>query len=222
MRNHWKIFFNRLAVAIVVMTVVPGLAQARSGETSERDEELDNLSFVEMVNSVELGKNAELIRKFQDKEGKTRLLNSRTVPKADWTVELYRNKEVLLISVPASRLFAPNSTTLTSGASEYLNPIRRYLRDPDMYRVLLVMHTDNTGSESYRDNLTVERAEAVFNWFEDKGEDTRFLFDYAMSDDMPLKPNNSVDNRADNRRLEIYLVPGKKMLEQAKKGRIVF
>lgn len=222
MRNHWKIFFNRLAVAIVVMTVVPGLAQARSGETSERDEELDNLSFVEMVNSVELGKNAELIRKFQDKEGKTRLLNSRTVPKADWTVELYRNKEVLLISVPASRLFAPNSTTLTSGASEYLNPIRRYLRDPDMYRVLLVMHTDNTGSESYRDNLTVERAESVFNWFEDKGEDTRFLFDYAMSDDMPLKPNNSVDNRADNRRLEIYLVPGKKMLEQAKKGRIVF
>lgn len=222
MRNHWKIFFNRLAVAIVAMTVVPGLAQARSGETSERDEELDNLSFVEMVNSVELGKNAELIRKFQDKEGKTRLLNSRTVPKTDWTVELYRNKEVLLISVPASRLFAPNSTTLTSGASEYLNPIRRYLRDPDMYRVLLVMHTDNTGSESYRDNLTVERAEAVFNWFEDKGEDTRFLFDYAMSDDMPLKPNNSVDNRADNRRLEIYLVPGKKMLEQAKKGRIVF
>ncbi len=43
-----------------------------------------------------------------------------------------------------------------------------------------------------------------------------------MSDDMPLKPNNSVENRADNRRLEIYLVPGKKMLEQAKKGRIVF
>ena len=60
------------------------------------------------------------------------------------------------------------------------------------------------------------------NWFEDHGEDTRYLFVYAMSDDMPLKPNNSVENRADNRRLEIYLVPGKKMLEQAKKGRIVF
>lgn len=29
-------------------------------------------------------------------------------------------------------------------------------------------------------------------------------------------------NRAKNRRLEVYLVPGKKMLEQAKKGRIVF
>ena len=34
--------------------------------------------------------------------------------------------------------------------------------------------------------------------------------------------NNSMSNRERNRRLEVYLVPGKKMLEQAKKGRIVF
>lgn len=222
MKNRLKTFFDHICVIVMIMTVCPVMAQPRSANIPERDEELDNLSFVEMVNSVDLGKNADLIRKFQDKEGKTRLLNSRSVPKTDWNVELYRNKEVLLVSVPASRLFAPNSTRLLAGASDYLNPIRRYLRDPDMYRVLLVMHTDNTGSEAYRDKLTVERAEAVFNWFDDRGDDTRYLFDYAMSDDMPLKPNNSVENRADNRRLEIYLVPGKKMLEQAKKGRIVF
>lgn len=222
MKNRLKTFFDHICVIVMIMTVCPVMAQSRSANIPERDEELDNLSFVEMVNSVDLGKNADLIRKFQDKEGKTRLLNSRSVPKTDWNVELYRNKEVLLVSVPASRLFAPNSTRLLAGASDYLNPIRRYLRDPDMYRVLLVMHTDNTGSEAYRDKLTVERAEAVFNWFDDRGDDTRYLFDYAMSDDMPLKPNNSVENRADNRRLEIYLVPGKKMLEQAKKGRIVF
>lgn len=39
---------------------------------------------------------------------------------------------------------------------------------------------------------------------------------------MPLVENNSLTNRERNRRLEVYLVPGTKMLEQAKKGRIVF
>ena len=43
-----------------------------------------------------------------------------------------------------------------------------------------------------------------------------------MGDEMPLVPNNSMSNREKNRRLEVYLVPGKKMLEMAKKGRIVF
>ena len=91
-----------------------------------------------------------------------------------------------------------------------------------MYRVLLTMHTDNTGSDSYRDQLTLDRVESVFNWFEDSNVDTRYLFDYAMSDDIPLEPNTSIDSRRKNRRLEVYLVPGKRMLEQAKKGRIAF
>ena len=62
-------------------------------------------------------------------------------------------------------------------------------------------------------------------WFENQpGLDTSYLFPYAMSDDQPLNgcPNNNMDNRAKNRRLEIYLVPGEKMVEQAKHGRIAF
>lgn len=91
-----------------------------------------------------------------------------------------------------------------------------------MYRVMIVMHTDNTGSGAYRDRITEERANAVFDWFEESGVDTRYLFSYAMGDDMPVYPNDSMENREKNRRLEIYLVPGKKMLEQARKGRIAF
>ena len=89
-----------------------------------------------------------------------------------------------------------------------------------MYRVLIVMHTDNTGSEQYRESLTVERAEAVADWFERSGVDTEYLFPYAMSDDISLVPNDSFENRDRNRRLEVYLVPGEKMVEKAKKGRI--
>ena len=197
---------------------------ARSGNVLARSEDLDELTLPEMINSVELDKkSAELIRKFQDKEGRNRLHGKEyNAQKNGCTVETYRNKEVLLITIPASKLFAPNEIELRREAASLLAPLKRYLKDPDMYRVLLVMHTDNTGSEGYRDNLTEERSTALFDWFVDQGADTRFLFSYAMGDEMPLVPNNSMSNREKNRRLEVYLVPGKKMLEMAKKGRIVF
>lgn len=188
-----------------------------------RDDNLDEMSFVEMINSVELDeKSAGLIRKFQDKEGRNRLHNREYNSKNGCTVETFRNKEVLLVTIPASQLFMPNETTLRPSASTLLNPIKRYLKDPDMYRVLMVMHTDNTGSEAYRDNITELRAEAVFDWFSNQHVNTKYLFPYAYGDEMPLVENNTMGNRSKNRRLEIYLMPGRKMLEQAKKGRIVF
>lgn len=188
-----------------------------------RDDNLDEMSFVEMINSVELDeKSADLIRKFQDKEGRNRLHNREYNSKNGCTVETFRNKEVLLVTIPASQLFMPNETTLRPSASTLLNPIKRYLKDPDMYRVLMVMHTDNTGSEAYRDSITELRAEAVFDWFSNQHVNTKYLFPYAYGDEMPLVENNTMGNRSKNRRLEIYLMPGRKMLEQAKKGRIVF
>lgn len=196
-------------------------AQSKNEESSRIDE-LDELTFIEMINSVEPGKGAELIRKFQAKEGTSRLLNGKFNPKGECTVENYRNKEVLLVTIPAHLLFGPNELSLRTNASEYLAPFKRYLKEPDMYRVLIVMHTDNTGSDEYRDEITESRVEAVFDWFEEQGVDTKYLFSYAMSDDMPLVPNNSMNNRDKNRRLEVYLMPGKKMVDQAKKGRIAF
>ena len=62
----------------------------------------------------------------------------------------------------------------------------------------------------------------MFEWFDNQNLDTEYLFSYAYADEMPLVENNSMSNRDKNRRLEIYLVPGNKLADQAKKGRIVF
>lgn len=222
MNKVLKIFSKAVAIsALAFASAGFAFAADKSGD-QKRIAELDDMSFVEMINSVDPGKGADLIRKFQEKEGRTRLLNGKFGPKSGCTVENFRNKEVLLVTIPAAKLFAANDTELRPDANEYLSPLRRYLKDPDMYRVMLVMHTDNTGSETYREELTEDRVNAVFDWIEASGVDTRYLFSYAMSDDIPLRPNDSLDNRAANRRLEVYLVPGAKMVEQAKKGRIAF
>ena len=192
MSRRLRILYNCMAAFALA---APSVASAEV-KPGERIHELDDLSFIEMLNSVDVEKSSELIQKFQNKEGKTRLLNGKYNPKGDCTVEAYRNKEVLLVTIPASLLFAPNGQTLKPGAADYLAPIRRYLREPDMYRVMLVMHTDNTGSEEYRDELTEQRVNAIFEWYEKSGSDTSYLFSYALGDDMPLKPNDSMDNRA--------------------------
>lgn len=211
-------------IIILIAFFIPYIAHARieAIDSNERIPELDDLDFIEMLNSVDTGKGSALIQKFQAKEGKNRLLNGKYNPSGECNVEAFRNKEVLLVTIPAHLLFDPNETTLKTGAQEYLAPIKRYLKEPDMFRVMLVMHTDNTGSAEYRDKITVERVNSVFDWFEESGANTKYLFSYALGDDMPLKPNDSMDNRRQNRRLEIYLVPGQKMVEQAQKGRIAF
>lgn len=235
MRNLSRIFRrNVLVLALCGLSLTgagaktiklqAGRQPLQTEETAEELQlDLDEIDFLEMLNSVPLdNKSAALIRKFQEKEGRNRLHAREYNEKNGCTVETFRNKEVLLITIPAEKLFSPNSTVLRESASSLLAPLKRYLKEPDMYRVLMVMHTDNTGSEAYRDMLTEKRSQAVADWFEEQGSDTEYLFPYAYGDDMPLVKNNSMVNRAKNRRLEVYLVPGKKMLEQAKKGRIVF
>jgi outer membrane protein OmpA-like peptidoglycan-associated protein len=87
------------------------------------------------------------------------------------------------------------------------------------------MHSDNTGSSAYTLNLTRQRVNAIFDWFDENGS-VDYVVPYALGDTEPMVDNNivvdnnSVENRKRNRRLEIYLVPEKVMLQQAKKGRI--
>ena len=219
MRNPLKLFKSFIHIGLCLTMAIVFAAQL-SVAAAEPDN-LERLTFVEMINTVDLGKESDFIQKFQEKEARSNLM-SKYNNVDGCSVETYRNKEVLLITVPARLLFAPNETLLNEKADKYLEPIKRYLRNPDTYRVLLVMHTDNTGSDLYRDEITEERVESIFEWFEDHGSDTSYLFPYSMSDDMPLRPNDSQANRDKNRRLEIYLMPGTKMLEQAKKGKIEF
>lgn len=224
MKNRLKIFdkmkhlLNFTAALIFLCTPLCVHAQLSQ-------DELDAMTFIEMIHSVDVGDQSSFIQQFQEKEARSKLTSKFDTPEArkeGFRVETYRNKEVLLVTIPANMLFAPNSTELLPKAGDILSVFKRYLNNPDTYRVLLVMHTDNTGSELYRDVITEDRVDAVFDWFENQGSDTSFLFPYAMGDDLPFLPNDSQENRNKNRRLEIYLMPGEKMLEMAKKGKIAF
>ena len=137
--------------------------------------------------------------------------------KSNYDVEIMRDDEVIVITIPASQLFNANDTVLNKIGEERLEPFLRMVKNPGFYKMLLVMHSDNTGSESYTLNLTRQRVNAIFDWFDEHGS-VDYVVPYALGDTDPIVDNNSVENRKRNRRLEIYLVPEKTMLQQAKKG----
>ena len=60
------------------------------------------------------------------------------------------------------------------------------------------------------------------DWIKDNAACSDYVIPYAMGADDPLPntPNNSVDNREKNRRLEIYLVPGKSMIRKSSRGQL--
>ena len=130
-----------------------------------------------------------------------------------------RDDEVIVVTIPASVLFEANESVLTKLGESTLKPFLQYLKNPGFYKMLLVMHSDNTGSDAYTVDLTKKRVNAVYDWIDENG-DVDFVVPYALGATDPLNDNNSLENRRNNRRLEIYLVPEEIMLEQAKKGKI--
>lgn len=130
-----------------------------------------------------------------------------------YKVETLRYNEVIRITIPAAKLFAPNDTTLAPTADDVLRPLLQCLRTPDYYHMLLVMHSDDTGNAAYNYSLTTQRVLDIFDWFERNGAATDYLIPYAAGSLEPLVPNNSTSNRYRNRRLEIYLIPGEAMFK---------
>lgn len=139
--------------------------------------------------------------------------------KSNYDVETTRDGEVIVITIPASQLFDANDTVVNKIGQEVLKPFLRMIKNPGFYKMLLVMHSDNTGSSEYTLNLTRQRVNAIYDWFDENGS-VDYVVPYALGETDPDVDNNSVENRKRNRRLEIYLVPEKTMIQQAKKGNI--
>ena len=181
-------------------------------KTKNQAVDIYDLSIDDNIAMPELDKQAEEIAKFQYSQ-------AIALQKNKQHVEMTRNGEVIIITIPASQLFSPNDTILSDIGSKTLKPFLKYLETPGMYKMLLVMHHDNTGSDRYTLNLTRARVNAVYDWI-DANASTEYVVPYALGATEPLVENNSVANRKFNRRLEIYLVPEQAMIQAAKKKNI--
>lgn len=129
-----------------------------------------------------------------------------------------RSGEVVVVTIPCSMLFQPNSTQLKSSAEKVLQPLLPYIKRTDRYKVIVAVHSDDTGDSEYADNLTAERATTIDEYYYTKNDNNdTCIIPYGLGADEPLKPNTSVAGRAANRRVEVYFVPTKEYIEILKR-----
>lgn len=131
----------------------------------------------------------------------------------------YRGGEVIKVTIPMDMLFYPNETTLSTDGNNNLKTFARYLRDEN-FKVIVATHSDNTGSATYNENLTTNRAVSIYNWLINSGGSEDCIAYYGLSNTEPLVENNSMANRALNRRCDIYIIPNAPIIRLANKKSI--
>ena len=135
-------------------------------------------------------------------------------------VELLRDDEVIKVTIPMEKLFYPNDTAFLSKADLLLRPIARYGEEEGMYHILIVTHSDNTGSIDYCLNLTSKRSERLLAKIKQLGAKTKEIVAYAMGSEEPVTDNHTMESRRKNRRTEIYLIPGEEMIKLSLRGKL--
>ncbi len=143
------------------------------------------------------------------------MTKAKSLVKAGFEVEMMRHREVIVVIVPAHQLFAPGSAKITAKGERRLRTVVSYFVSPGFYRIVVAGYTDNTGNEAYCQRRSTEQATAVADWLRKETADKHEIVEFGMGNASPLLPNNTVANRAVNRRIEILLVPGEGLIEQA-------
>jgi len=88
--------------------------------------------------------------------------------------------------------------------NDLLDEIGMILKDqiPEML-VLIMGHTDNSGSEEYNENLSMKRAEAISQKLKESGIDSSRIIIRGYGEKNPASSNTTEEGRILNRRVEL-------------------
>jgi outer membrane protein OmpA-like peptidoglycan-associated protein len=111
----------------------------------------------------------------------------------------------LKLEIPSDISFDTNRADIKPNFRPILDRFASSLVEHPYTKVTIVGHTDNTGSDAINDPLSVNRAARTREYLVSRGvASNRFSIDGRGSHE-PLVANNSEANRAQNRRVEIYV-----------------
>lgn len=128
-------------------------------------------------------------------------------------IQMDRLREGFRTSLPAETLFASGSADLTAEGERVLAQLAEQLQ-PAPYQILVQGHTDDVPirgalAERFPTNweLAAIRAARVVRALEAHGIEPERLAAVSLGEHHPVAPNDTPEGRAENRRIEIRLIP---------------
>jgi outer membrane protein OmpA-like peptidoglycan-associated protein len=138
----------------------------------------------------------------------------QTVPGATVT----REGEGIVVKFDSGILFDVDKTNLKPDAENSLNQLAVSLQNNPQTNILVIGHTDSTGTAAHNIDLSVRRASAVKSYIVQQGVNGGRLTTEGKGETEPIASNNTVQGRAQNRRVEIVIIANDQMKQQAAQG----
>lgn len=122
-------------------------------------------------------------------------------------VSVTRNGDEIILNMPNSITFATGGTELRPDAEEALKSVALVMKEYDQTGALITGHTDNTGSRAVNERISQQRADVVGQYLAGQGVNARRMDRVGAAFDYPIASNATEEGRAQNRRVDITLVP---------------
>ena len=122
-------------------------------------------------------------------------------------VGVVRQGDNITLSMPGNVTFGFNEANLQPQFYPVLDDVARTLSEYNQTIVEVAGHTDSVGSDAYNNDLSVRRANAVAAYLTSHGVMQQRLMTVGAGESRPIASNETDAGRAQNRRVEITLVP---------------
>lgn len=111
----------------------------------------------------------------------------------------------LKLEVPSDISFATGRADINPRLRPILDQFASGLGSQQNTEVRIIGHTDNTGSDTVNDRLSVERAQSVRDYLVSRGVRADSIATAGRGEREPVADNSTEAGRAKNRRVEIFL-----------------
>lgn len=122
-------------------------------------------------------------------------------------VDVVRQGDNITLNMPGNITFAFDSANLQPQFQPVLNNVAQTLNEYNQTVIEVAGHTDSTGSDAYNQKLSVDRANSVAGYLSSRGVSMQRMIVTGAGETRPIASNDTEAGRAQNRRVEITIVP---------------
>ena len=134
-------------------------------------------------------------------------------------VDVVRKGDNITLDMPGNVTFAFDSSELNSQFHPVLDKVAQTLVEYDKTVIEVAGHTDSVGSDAYNQQLSERRANSVATYLATRGVVNSRVVTVGAGEAHPVASNETEAGRAQNRRVEITIVPvTQENVEKAKQG----
>lgn len=130
--------------------------------------------------------------------------------------EVIREGEGLIVKFDSGILFDVDKADLKDAARTNIQNLATSMKNNPDTDIMIIGHTDATGSDTYNLGLSQRRAESVKSYAVANGIPNARLTTTGKGESEPIADNTTEAGKAQNRRVEIVIVANDKMKADAK------